>query len=310
MEALGSTAEEASRQGTPIRLIVADDNADMRQYLTRLLRAAGHEVTAVADGQQALAAITAHTPDLVVSDVMMPRIGGLALVAALRADPRTATVPVLLLSARASQDAAIEGLAAGADDYLVKPFSAAGLLARVRAGVEMARLRIHHARWRSAVVDSLQEGFFVCDPDGTVVEVNDSFADVLGYGPDGLPYRPPLPWWPDLSTGSRNGGRTRPELVAFLDQPSGEIETSLVHRDGHRVWVRVSHNRVEEPASGRSKIVGTIRDVTAEHRAARREGQVQVGPGGRRRGRRAGGRRPHGRDLPRQRRDPRDVQPC
>ena len=102
-------------------------------------------------------------PDLVISDVMMPRLDGLALVAALRADPRTAGVPVLLLSARAGQEASIEGLQAGADDYLVKPFAAAELLARVRANVELARLRNHHARWRTALIDSLQEAFFVCD---------------------------------------------------------------------------------------------------------------------------------------------------
>ena len=114
------------------RVLLADDNADMREYLQRLLRAS-YQVTAVADGLTALDEVRASAPDLVISDVMMPGLDGLALVAALRADPRTADVPVLLLSARAGQEAAIEGLEAGADDYLVKPFSAAELLARVRA---------------------------------------------------------------------------------------------------------------------------------------------------------------------------------
>ena len=268
-EAASSETSDGGQSG-PIRLVVADDNADMRQYLTRLLRAAGHEVTSVADGEQALRAIRAEVPDLVVSDVMMPRIDGLALVAALRADPRTATVPVLLLSARAGEDAAIEGLAAGADDYLVKPFPAAELLARVRAGVEMARLRTHHARWRTAVVDSLQEGFFVCDADGTVVEVNATFADILGYGPEDLPYRPPQPWRSD----PQEDGPGRTEYARFLEQPSGEAESLLVRRDGRRVWARVTYNRVVDPASGLYKIVGTVRDVTAEHRAARRAGAL------------------------------------
>ena len=113
---------------------------------------------------------------------MMPRLDGLELVAALRADPRTAAVPVLLLSARAGQEASIEGLQAGADDYLVKPFAAAELLARVRANIELARLRNHHARWRTALVDSLQEAFFVCDEHGAVIEINAAFTDILGYG--------------------------------------------------------------------------------------------------------------------------------
>ena len=121
---------------------------------------------------------------------MMPRLDGLQLVAALRADPRTAEVPVLLLSARAGQEAAIEGLEAGADDYLVKPFSAAELLARVRANVELARLRSHHARWRAALLDSLHEAFFVLDEDGAVVEINAAFTDMHGVRPGGPALRP------------------------------------------------------------------------------------------------------------------------
>ncbi|HET7665621.1 MAG TPA: response regulator, partial [Mycobacterium sp.] len=158
--------------GPPARVLVADDNADMRQYLTRLLRSAGYIVEAVTDGLEALAAVRENLPDLIVSDVMMPRLDGLALVSALRADSRTAAVPVLLLSARAGQEASIEGLQVGADDYLVKPFAAADLLARIRGNVELARLRGHHARWRTALVDSLQEAFFVCDEHGAVIEIN------------------------------------------------------------------------------------------------------------------------------------------
>src|SRR6185312_16217952 len=181
---------------TPACVLIADDNTDMREYLARLLRGAGYQVEAVTDGRQALDTVRASVPDLVVSDVMMPRLDGLELVAALRTDPRTAAVPVVLLSARAGQEASIEGLQAGADDYLVKPFAAAELLARVRANIELARLRNHHARWRTALVDSLQEGFFICNEQGAISEINSAFADILGYGQEGLPYEPPSPWWP------------------------------------------------------------------------------------------------------------------
>lgn len=159
----------------------------MREYLVRILTGAGYRADAVSDGLAALAAARAEAPDLIVSDVMMPLMDGLALVGALRSDTRTASVPVLLLSARAGQEASIEGLSAGADDYLVKPFAAAELLARVRANVELARLRTHHVRWRAALVDSLQEALLVMDDTGTVLEVNAAFATMLGHGPEGCP---------------------------------------------------------------------------------------------------------------------------
>ena len=95
----------------------------MRAYVQRLL-SPYWEVEAVADGAKALAVASERLPDLVLADVMMPGLDGFALLRALRADPRTATIPVLLLSARAGEEARVEGLEAGADDYLVKPFSA------------------------------------------------------------------------------------------------------------------------------------------------------------------------------------------
>src|SRR6185295_16853410 len=100
-----------------------------------------YEVVAVADGQAALERIRADLPDLVLADVMMPRLDGFGLVAAIRADERTRTLPAILLSARAGEESRIEGLAAGADDYLIKPFSARELLARIGSQLELARLR-------------------------------------------------------------------------------------------------------------------------------------------------------------------------
>ncbi|MCZ7436912.1 SpoIIE family protein phosphatase [Micromonospora sp. WMMC241] len=254
------------------RVLVADDNADMREYLTRLLRSAGHRVHTVADGQAALEAARTHTPDLVVSDVMMPRLDGLQLVAALRADPRTAGTPVLLLSARAGEEASIEGLEAGADDYLVKPFPAAELLARVRANVELARLRNHHARWRTALIDSLQEAFFVCDSDGAVVEINTAFTDMLGYGPEGLPYRSgQQPWWPDPEAEPEAHRQVSAAFSVLLGQTQGTYTVPVTHRNGHRLWIAAAFNQVDDPDTGRRVIVGTFRDVTAEHYAVQRE---------------------------------------
>jgi len=120
--------------------VLADDNADMRHYVRELLGAT-YEIEAVRDGNEALAAARRARPDLVISDVMMPGLDGLQMLAALRADESLRDVPVILLSARAGEESRIEGLAAGADDYVVKPFAARELLARVGALLELTRTR-------------------------------------------------------------------------------------------------------------------------------------------------------------------------
>jgi signal transduction histidine kinase/DNA-binding NarL/FixJ family response regulator len=131
-----------------VRILLVDDNADMRAYVTRLL-GARYLVEAVADGATALEVARARPPDLVLADVMMPGLDGFELLRALRSNPRTATLPVILLSARAGEEARVEGLEAGADDYLVKPFSARDLIASVGAhlALDSARTvvtRLHH----------------------------------------------------------------------------------------------------------------------------------------------------------------------
>ncbi|HEY2734341.1 MAG TPA: response regulator, partial [Polyangiales bacterium] len=118
----------------------ADDNADMREYIVRLLEQ-HWTVVAVADGAEALDVARRIRFDLILSDVMMPRLDGFGLIRELRADPRTSTLPVILLSARAGEEATAEGLRAGADDYLVKPFSASALVVRVEAQLSAARMR-------------------------------------------------------------------------------------------------------------------------------------------------------------------------
>jgi PAS domain S-box-containing protein len=122
------------------KILWADDNADMRDYVKRLL-AERFDVTAVSDGEAALAAIRSERPELVLSDVMMPKLDGFGLLRALRTDPALKTIPVILLSARAGEEARVEGVEAGADDYLIKPFSAREMLARVESHLKMARFR-------------------------------------------------------------------------------------------------------------------------------------------------------------------------
>jgi signal transduction histidine kinase len=126
-----SSDSELEQEIGAARILVADDNSDMREYVARLLRGHGHHVTVAADGRAALDIALANPPDLVLTDVMMPEMNGFELLAALRRNGSTADTPVILLSARAGEEARAEGMEAGATDYLIKPFSSRELIARV-----------------------------------------------------------------------------------------------------------------------------------------------------------------------------------
>ena len=139
------------------RVLIADDNADLRDYIARLLAERGYETDIVADGHAALVALNSSKPDLLLTDVMMPGLDGFGLLRAVRENPDLRELPVLMLSARAGEEAKVEGLAAGADDYLTKPFSARELLARVASNIAMARVRREAADAVKASETALRE---------------------------------------------------------------------------------------------------------------------------------------------------------
>ena len=150
-DAAGTAAAAAERDGTSTagapaprsesRVLVVDDNPDMRRYLVALL-AEHWRIDVAGDGQEALEMALHSPPDIVLTDVMMPRMDGFQLLRALRGDQRTRHIPIVMLSARAGEEATVEGLDAGADDYLVKPFVARELIARVRANLDLASARL------------------------------------------------------------------------------------------------------------------------------------------------------------------------
>ena len=129
-----------ARGGFRPRILVVDDNADMRRHLVQMLEPV-YEIVTAPDGALALEAALASPPDLVLTDVMMPLLDGFGLLAALREDPRTSTTPVIMLSARAGEEAAVDGIRAGVDDYLAKPFTAQELIVRISRSLELARIR-------------------------------------------------------------------------------------------------------------------------------------------------------------------------
>ena len=122
-------------------------------------------------------------------------------------------------------------------------------------------------KFRTALVNSLQEGFFVADHEGSVIEMNSALIEILGYPADGLPYRWPHPWLVDKKT-------AREQQALVRSNGSAEYETPIRHRDGHLAWVMVSINAVKEVGNDRDVYVGTIRDITAERAFAARESAV------------------------------------
>jgi PAS domain S-box-containing protein len=180
------------------RVLLVDDNRDMREYVRRLLNSR-FEVTTAENGRQALEKVNQQIPALVLSDVMMPEMDGLQLLAALRENPATSSVPVVLLSARAGEESLIEGMLSGADDYVVKPFTARELLARVEAHIKIAAFRREaletEKRLQSelrasereqlrllAVMDQSTDFIGLADMEGRVLYVNKSARAMMGLG--------------------------------------------------------------------------------------------------------------------------------
>ena len=176
---------EASQRGY---VVIAEDHEETRSYLCHVLERAGFNVDALADGRAALSTCQLRTPDVLVSDVRMPGLNGFELIERLRSDERTSVIPVLLLSAHGGEESRIEGIAAGADDYLVKPLSSRELIARVDGAVRLGRLRRETARREQADLDALfsmaPDALVVVGPKGQILTANEQAQRVFGYGLD------------------------------------------------------------------------------------------------------------------------------
>jgi signal transduction histidine kinase/DNA-binding response OmpR family regulator len=258
------------------RLLLVDDNADMRLYVRRLL-GTRYDVQVAEDGEAALAAIEQNTPDLVLSDITMPRLDGLGLLTRLRANPRTSTLPIILLSARAGEESLVEGLQTGADDYLIKPFTARELLARVAANLTTARIRKNAAKAAeaseaqlAAVLQQLPVGVTLVDQTGRMVIRN---AAMRRYLPEVemIPSRDPQGtrrwrgWAPDgsqLELSQWPGARAlRGETVA----PG--VEMLFVNDDGRETWTLVSTAPMHDAAGAVVGAVAVVQDIEDRKKA-------------------------------------------
>jgi PAS domain S-box-containing protein len=252
------------------RILWADDNADMRAYVNRLL-GRRFDVQAVSDGEAALDAARAHPPDLVLSDVMMPKLDGFGLLRALRADPALREIPVILLSARAGEESRIEGLEAGADDYLVKPFSAREIVARVETHIRVSRMR----REANLALNESEDRFrtfantapamlWITDSDSTCSFVSQGWLDYTGQGEkDALGFG----WLDAVHTEDRD----KAQRVFHEASRKGE-EFSLDFRvrraDGEYRWALSSARPRFNSLGGLAGYVGSVIDIHERKHAA------------------------------------------
>ncbi|HEU4410852.1 MAG TPA: ATP-binding protein [Polyangiaceae bacterium] len=259
-------------------ILLADDNADMREYVARLLREQW-PVTAVADGAAALASARERPPALVLSDVMMPGLDGFQLLAALRGDERTRRVPVILLSARAGEEATAEGLRAGASDYLVKPFSSRELVARVAAQLTAARLRAEadealrerDERLRLAL-EAARMVAWRWDPSRDRVEASELFAEMYG-----------LPAVANVAEGMalvvpEDLARHRAVVERAAAEGAPYRSEFRIRRpdDGRVVWLE-ERARATLDAGGRvASVHGVVQDVTERKQAEERRERLHA----------------------------------
>jgi PAS domain S-box-containing protein len=253
------------------RVLVVDDNADMRDYVASLL-AGEYRVNTAADGVEALQLAKAEPPDLVLTDVMMPRLDGFGLLKALREDPETLPVPVVMLSARAGEEGVIEGLEAGADDYLVKPFSARELLARVRANLELDRAkRTRDELQRSQSLQDQAErlaqvGSWEIDLASGLMRGSDQLLRMLGMSRpefESLPYEQAIAQV--VHPHDRELVRSGLEDAITTGEPFGH-DVRLLAPGGER-WVRTSGEAVADEHGEQTLLRGFVQDITQQREA-------------------------------------------
>lgn len=269
LDAWSPPARESTARADLPRLLLAEDDPGLSRFLSDALEGT-FDVQTVADGAAALAAIRAERPDIVLSDLAMPGLDGLQLVAAIREDPTLRDLPVLLLTAKADEEAAAEGLGGGADDYIAKPFSMADLRARLAANLERARERNLDAAWRTAVLTAIGDGVLIFDADGLVLEMNQAVTDLFGYSMADGPIRPPYPWWPTEAEDPDALAEIAAVHEAARIGGEGVHEFRFLNRDREPVWVQATDAGIRDGRDGLTASVRILRDITRERDARER----------------------------------------
>jgi PAS domain S-box-containing protein len=268
------------------RVLLADDNQDLRDYVTGLL-APSFRVGGVANGEEALKVARELRPDLILTDVMMPIMDGFALLRAIRSDPVLQATPVILLSARAGEEAKVEGLAQGADDYLVKPFTAGELMARVRSTLELAEFRTELAQHEAieATLRTNEERLRLALEGASMgqwewdLRTNRSQWNAREYSLLGLP---PGDGTVDTDLFYRH---VHPDDAPALQRSIQEALTArtdlstefrVIREDGVIRWLAALAGLVYDQAGNPSKMIGVNYDTTEKRQAAEEQRQHEV----------------------------------
>jgi PAS domain S-box-containing protein len=253
-------------------VLLADDNSDMRAYVRRLL-GCNCEVQTVADGQAALESICARRPDLLLADVMMPRLDGFGLLRAIRADPELRDLPVIMLSARAGEESRVEGLEAGANDYLTKPFSSRELIARVTVNLELDRARREATKALSerkeadqrlaSIVENCEDAIISTDLQGIISSWNAGAQRLYEYAAEEVVGKPITVLFPP------NRQHREPDILENLrcGERIQQYETIRRRKDGSLVDISLT---VSPVTNAKGEIVGAskiARDITERKRA-------------------------------------------
>ncbi len=263
-EYINETERSAQRQ----RVVIADDNADMRDYLRRLL-ADRYDVVAVCDGREALLAARESVPVLILSDVMMPNLDGFGLLQAVRSDASLAAVPVVLLSARAGEEAILEGIRAGADEYLIKPFSARELVVRVEAQIQrkLFERQLAAAEQRlQAALAAAKMAVLEWDPATDTIATVGTVPDVFGISP-----RHPLSSRSSIFALVYPDDLDRYLLTVQAAAEAGESFQSdfriVRPQDSRIAWLEERSYPVKDPFTGQTRMVSLVLDVTERKKA-------------------------------------------
>lgn len=266
----GLREKDAPARKAKPRIVLADDNADMRQYISRLL-APRFEVKAVSDGRAALEEVRRCRPDLVLTDVMMPCLDGFGLLRALRSDGSLRTLPVILLSARAGEEACVEAVERGADDYLVKPFSARELVARLETHLRLANFRTEAGEalreseeraWQSErelrfVADNIPLFVIHCDAELRLRFANKAFANRFGHETCKVIGKRLA----DV-VGERTFAMCQPEIECVLRGESKDWEKLVTFAENDVRWVHAICVPDRDPGGSVRGFIGVIEDVT------------------------------------------------